>query len=172
MDQSSLYFVALTPEASFTSFIRTRQLEMCDLFGVCRALRTPPHVTLVPPFRCIEDYKKDLQNALSETNFEPFDLPMIGMGKFGKRVIFIKPEINGELKRLHTATQIAYNPWSKPEEQPFHPHFTIGYRNLEPVFDEAWVYFQEVKIPPVAKMVKVALFKHLNKRWQILSENF
>jgi len=172
MARSSLYFVALTPEASFTRFIRKLQQEMCDQFGVCHALRTPPHITLVPPFRALADQEVDLNKALLSISFDSFQLPILGMGRFGKRVIFVKPEVNPELKLLHTSAQKAFELWSKPEQRPFHPHFTIGYRDLEPVFLKAWKHFEAHDIPSEMCIENIVLFKYQEKRWEILTKKF
>lgn len=169
----SLYFVAVTPQDSFSLAIRAFQQEMCDLFDVCRALRTLPHLTLVPPFHAPAGDEELLKSALDKVQFTPFALGLSGFGRFGKRVIFIKPEISEPLHALQTRTSEAFSPWRRLEKgRPFNPHFTIGYRDLEPVFRSAWPHFRDRPVPRQAVIEKIVLFRHDGRRWRVCYDIF
>jgi 2'-5' RNA ligase len=173
MAQTSLYFIAILPDKQTSKWIRTLQEEMCSLFGVCKAMRTPPHITIVPPFQYREDTEYRLIQAFHQISFAPFDLPIEGLGRFGKQVIFVKPEVIDSLESLYrNAQEQVKNLIAIEKQKSFHPHFTIGYRDLAPVFLNAWKHFEAQEIPITAHIEKMVLFKHQDKRWQILTKIF
>ena len=173
MDQRSLYFVAVLPDEESAEAFRSLQEEMCALFDVCRALRTPPHLTIVPPFKAHSSKEPKFEKALREILFEPFEMRISGFSRFGRRVIFVQPEQSVPLAELHERAANAFSKWHQPETgKPFNPHFTIGYRDLEPVFRSAWPHFREKTTPDHIRIEKMVLFKHVDRRWQVLCDIF
>ncbi len=173
MDHPSLYFLAVLPDEESTNAFRSLQEEMCALFDVCRALRTPPHLTIVPPFKALVTEEPKFEKALRQLPFEPFEMDISGISRFGKRVIFVQPEMCDPLRDLHDLASKAFSRWQKPEEnKKFNPHFTIGYRDLEPVFRSAWPHFREKPTPGRIRIEKMVLFKHVDRRWQVRYETF
>ena len=55
-----LYFIAMIAGGKEAGIIRSLQEEMCQLYEVCQALKSPPHITLIPPFRSTEENKSAL----------------------------------------------------------------------------------------------------------------
>lgn len=173
MDRPSLYFLAVLPDGDSAGAFRSLQEEMCALFDVCRALRTPPHLTIVPPFKALSAEEPEFEKALRGIPFQPFEMRISGFSRFGRRVIFVQPEMCDSLRILHRLASKAFASWHTPEkERPFNPHFTIGYRNLEPVFQSAWPHFREKTTPGVIRIERMVLFKHVKGRWQVCCDIF
>ena len=173
MSDKALYFIAVLPDKQTSEWIRSLQEEMCSLFGVCKAMRTPPHITVIPPFQFSENTEFKLIQAFHQISFLPFNLPIAGLDRFGKQVIFVKPQVIDSLESLYMdALEQIQHLITIEKQKSFHPHFTIGYRDLAPVFLNAWKHFKVQEIPVSAHIEKLVLFKHQEKQWQILANIF
>lgn len=143
-----LHFWALIPPDPVQKEITAFKLEAGRLFHTSKALRSPVHVTLIPPYhgsdRRIRDI--DLRVEAVARGFQPFDLVCQGFGCFAPRVIFVALLASNELSLLHQtlmiSSQKAEGP-ALPRPSRFHPHMTIAFRDLDRhLFSAAWTHFQ------------------------------
>src|SRR5687768_18188618 len=103
------------PEPLYT-MIRDEQQFIAQKWGPKYALRTPPHITLIPPLSANEAESIELENisqVVAEKN-SPFVLKVNGYEAFSPRVIFAQPnypkrseEHTSELQsRLHLVCRL------------------------------------------------------------------
>ncbi len=143
-----LHFWALIPSDPVQKEITAFKLEAGQLFHTTKALRSPAHVTLIPPFRGSDRQILDIDLCVAEVaqTFQPFDLVCQGFGCFAPRVIFVSLLASDELRLLHQTLTIC-SPKAEgpaiPYPSRFHPHMTVAFRDLDrQVFSAAWTHFQ------------------------------
>ncbi len=61
----SLYFIAVLPPEPILTEIRQMKLDVRDRFGSARALRSPAHITLVPPFHADDSSLEQVHEVLA-----------------------------------------------------------------------------------------------------------
>ena len=173
----NLYLIAFIPPEPLRSQIEGLKEEMRDRFGASRALRSPAHITLQPPFKRPANIEQTLVSALQKLAAvqTPFEVVLDGFDSFPPRVIFVKVANHLPLRQLHedlkillkeylgfTASQLRYN---------MHPHITIAYRDLTPLnFEEAWPEFSGRAFSSKFIVKSIFLLKHNGKFWNIYKE--
>jgi 2'-5' RNA ligase len=166
-----LYFIAMIARGKDASKIRSIQEEMCRLYEVCQALKSPPHITLIPPFRSNEEYEPVLIDFLKNYGTREFPTHASQMNHFDDRVIFIDvekiPELDSLQRELRNAL-VEHKLISPRTDRRFHPHITIGHRNLKPVFKEAWTHFSRTPLNLSIELSGPVLLKHDGSKWKIL----
>ncbi|HHJ49665.1 MAG TPA: 2'-5' RNA ligase family protein [Phaeodactylibacter sp.] len=183
---TNLYFIAILTPEKITKDIRHFQQQAANLFHSRRALRNPPHITLIPPFRfprkkaSAADFatarqrlqkrltefaeRQDIRQILGHLHIELHDF-----GFFPPRVIFVRVKENPELNRLQAALQKATSDltgFPPVPKRPFHPHLTIAYRDLdEALFPKARRHFEALRYRASFPAPQLTLLKHENGRW-------
>ena len=168
-----MYFVAiLVNDEIATEAIRHKNF-MLEQFGCKAALRSPPHVTLIPPFNMKEDLRENLINsmdAFASTRI-PFDFNVKDFGSFPPRVIFINVILNDALNSLHSGLEdhlIAASQFPiKKEARPYHPHITIATRDLDKKnFVKAWPHFSHLTFSATQKTDAIVLLESGKNGWK------
>lgn len=171
-----MYFIAVVLKGVLGEKITGLKEFMAENYSSRRALNSPPHITLVPPFNLEVALEQELINSIREliVGMDEFEITLNGFGAFSPKVIFVKPEANESLTRLARKLSISladkYNT-VKRDERPFHPHITIGFRDLTaPNFHKAWKELQDMPIKGCLLCSSVCLLKHNGKTWDIQKE--
>ncbi len=170
MLQKSLYFIAVAPNRELSSEIKVIQKDFAIRFSSAKSYNNFPHITIVPPFWETLEREDSLIKKFESIKIEskPFTIRLKNFGSFDNLknpVIFIQPEENFHFYEI--ATQIRENFETKSK---FHPHLTVAYRDLtRENFEKAWReseknFFAEFLVE------KIGLYKHFNKKWNLLSE--
>ncbi len=145
---SSLYYLCLVCPDPAASAVRAYQEWMLSHHGCKAALKSPPHITLVPPFRWPEEHASMLKQVLSGFRFSlpSLEIHCNQFGHFGERVLYIRIAENPALSRL--ASSLGAYLEEKTEGRvtaplrAFTPHITIATRDMSaPVFRAAWAHF-------------------------------
>jgi 2'-5' RNA ligase len=167
-----LYFIALVTEGTLAEKIRDIQLHCSETYQSKKALRSPPHITLIPPFRQDESIENVLEKKLTPffRNYHPFRLELNGFGRFDNRVIFIKPEKNSDLQKLEEELRnflSADFPFvERIPSRPYNPHVTIASGDLrKKFFHSAWQEFEQKKFNEIWNVSSAHLLRHDGKRW-------
>src|SRR5258706_10552830 len=102
LDKAQLYFIALVVDGLLSEKIREIQLHCSEEYQSKKALRSPPHITLIPPFRQGSSIEIVLAKKLTPffSKYIPFSIEMNGFGRFDSRTIFIKPGKNSYLQTM------------------------------------------------------------------------
>ncbi len=173
-----LFFIALLPPEEVQQKANEIKEHFSQVYNSKAALKSPPHVTLQPPFKWELEKLAILEEKLQEFAINQVSIPMIldGFGAFKPRVIYINvlktPELMAVQKQLMKDLELSLNlvdPVSKT--RPFSPHLTVGFRDLtKENFYKAWSEFKEGKFYFQFTIPKLTLLIHNGKRWEIQNE--
>ncbi len=171
-----LYFIAIVPPEDIQKEITELKHIVSDQFGSKHALNAPPHITLHMPFRWKEKKFEKLQRTIREINdeFKPFEIELNGFDFFEPRVVFVNVVENQWLNSLQKLVVERCRKKLKLDnanykDRPFHPHVTLGFRDLKKkMFYEAKAYFEGKEINFTFEATRVELLKHDGKEWKIL----
>lgn len=172
-----LYFVALLPDIAIRQEITTFKHLAAERFGSSHALKSPPHITLVPPFRCHADAETGLKAALAESasRLNSFSVQLRNFNHFGQRVIYVDVVANEGLRYCQqmTAEVFLEKTGIQPQSRSFHPHMTVAFRDLGTVvFSEAWAYFSQQKYEQQFTAESLTLLRHNGQRWEVIANSF
>lgn len=174
MKKHPLFFIALLPPEDLQREITAFKNHIADTWGARHALKSPPHITLQPPFAWPEDEIVSLKKCLSDFAAQqtPFSIDIQNFGAFSPRVIFVKPLKNrflGQIfQNLSTALKRDLNLDNPRNRRPFHPHITIAHRDLaERDFPDVWAFFQEKNFERKFETDTLTLLRKVQGKWEI-----
>ena len=131
----NMYFVALVlPEELNKKVLKYKQY-MFEKYGSQVGLKSPAHITLVPPFWMEPGNEEQLLQDIDRFNhFHPFTIKTDNFSAFKPRTIFIALSHNDMLDVLNRTVDDFFNSNDhykiKTDDRPFHPHITIATRDL------------------------------------------
>lgn len=113
-------------EEEVFNYVRERELELFESFGMETGLKQPPHITVKPPFET-----KELQTHLDylevlAKEVEPFEISLKGFNYFGDKVIYLDVIHNEKLFALNR--RITSDLTAIDDEMIFHA--TIAYSDI------------------------------------------
>ncbi|HSJ11236.1 MAG TPA: 2'-5' RNA ligase family protein [Gillisia sp.] len=168
------YFVALVPSPPLLQEIIRIKESFAKTYGARHALKLPPHITLIAPFKINQEAEPALLSALQQTadKTSAFDLELNGYDAFAPRVIFIKVLNPQPVKRLYDALYVIAGAFLPPKpERELHPHITIATRDLSmQAFEKAMPVFQKEEFQASFHVNSILLFGHKGKTWEIIEE--
>ena len=170
-----MYFIAIVAPADINEAVLKWKFLMRERFSCVVALRSPAHITLVPPFwmdNVKEDQLKQALDVFSRSQ-SPFEINIKDFGAFKPRVIYVNVQANASLQSLHGRLEEflleQQNFPLKKEERPFHPHISIATRDLhKKAFHEAWEIFGQKKYEDAWITTGVSLLRHKQKNWDVI----
>lgn len=179
MDSSSrLLLLALLPPQDFQDRVTGIKQHFADNYNSRAALKSPPHITLQPPFEWPADKLPALQECLSIFAQTRVPVPVIlsGFAAFLPRVIYINVLKTPALLTLqaelmaHLETQLSIaDPQSK--ERPYSPHMTVAFKDLSKQnFKAAWPEFKDRPLQYNFTAGELTLLIHNGSRWNICAE--
>ena len=172
--KKQLFFIAVLPGVSIAAELTQLKQYAADHFDSWRALRSPPHLTLIPPFWWAPDARGRLDRALGAFCREqaPFSFQLNGFDCFAPRVIFVAVQPSFELNALQGRLEkFLQQSIALPvrDRRPFHPHLTIAFKDLRrSAFADAWAYFSELPYKQDVEVRELALLRHRDKKWEVV----
>ena len=171
----SLYFIAIVPPADIQDEITELKHEMASRFNSRHALNSPPHITLHMPFRWKDKRFGELHEVMRTLNktLTSFSVQLDGFDFFEPRVVFVDVVENEMLHELQKRVVESCRKELKLDnanykDRPFHPHVTIGFRDLKkPMFYEAKKVFELRDFNIEFQVDRIELLKHDGKRWRV-----
>lgn len=170
-----MYFVAVVAPGEINEQVVKWKQFVKERFNCVVALRSPAHVTLIPPFWMEDSLEKELEAAvtnfsLRQTNFE---LHLKNFGAFKPRVIYVHVITNEFLEKLHAQLQDFLMEGNlfplEKDARPYHPHVTIATRDLHKrSFHEAWEIFKEEKYEAAWLATSISILRHNQKNWDVI----
>ncbi len=140
------------------------------------ALRSPAHITLVPPFWMMPGLENDLKDSIAafSATQNSFVIQSNNFSHFKPSVIFIDISPNDQLMKLKDdlfGFLLKANKYPLPiDDRPSHPHVTIATRDLyKKAFFEAWEYFKEKKYEEAWMTQGISLLYHNKKNWDVIA---
>ena len=170
-------FIALLPSETIQDEVREIQYDLRDRYNTQATLKSPPHITLIPPFELSSDRLEPLQIELEKfaKTRSPFLINLSRFAAFPPRVIYLNVLPNLILQNLYVdiAATLANNldihdPYAS---RPYVPHMTVGFRDLTPEnFELAWAEFRDRQIDFDFEAIELTLLKHDEQKWNVLSK--
>lgn len=172
----SLYFIAIVPPDDVQRDITILKEEIAEKYGSRHALNSPPHVTLHMPFKWKDKRRDELMKLMQKINQDlmPFSMLLKDFDFFEPRVVFVDVVENENLNKLQSQVVDTCRKQLKLDnanykDRPFHPHITIGFRDLKkPMFYKAKKEFENRRVTLEFEANKVSLLQHDGKRWYVV----
>ena len=176
MKDKSLYFIALIPPEPLRKQIIELKLKFAENYRTSHALKSPPHITLIPPFNFRNTEEKriiDLLKIFVQTT-NPFNVTIEGFGAFKPKVIYLDFTENELLQSLQMRLSEQFNGISGlnvKKRKLFAPHMTLAFRDLSPqMFYRAWEKYKLETFKASYMVESLFLLKHNGKFWDIAYE--
>jgi 2'-5' RNA ligase len=174
----SLYFIALLPPQSIQDFATRAKQHFADNYDSKHAFKSPPHVTLQPPFEWNTDKLTDLEECLQKFGMRRNSIPIIldGYNAFVPRVIYIDVVQTPDLMNLQTDLMVYLENNlgivdKVGKSRGFTPHMTVAFKDLKrSQFKAAWAEFENRELHFEFTASKLTLLKHENKKWNVIKE--
>mgnify|MGYP001097628629 CR=1 FL=1 len=176
-----LYFIAIIPPLPLREEITRIKEYFADHHKSKHALRSPPHITLIPPFKYPEEQETLLELDLKKfaKNRRPFLLELNGFGAFPPRVIYIEPVNNPQLFKLHDELLIFMKEIDflkeedllKENNRAYRPHLTVAHRDLNiDAFNKAWPDLKKRSFIQSFYVDSIFILKNRKGGWDIRAE--
>lgn len=172
----SRFFVALLPPQHIQDCANEIKQYFADRYASSGAQKSPPHITLQPPFEWADSNVSLLEESLTKFASERKSVPVTlhNFAAFTKRVIYIDVVQTPSLMDLQ-ADLMAYmhnmGILDKSPNQSFTPHMTVAFRDLtKENFKIAWREFVARQLHFEFKCDRLTLLLHDGKRWNVKTE--
>jgi 2'-5' RNA ligase len=173
---SQMHYIALVANEPLALDIASFKEEVLETFGCRAAMKSPAHITLIPPFY----WSRGMQKILNDTfhgfrsSISEIIIHVNGFGHFRRNVIFATPEYNERLMQLQKECIDYFRPLlgdKIADKRPFHPHITIANRDLKSEdFDQAWEMFRNRPYKRDWHVNTLSLLQHDGICWQVIEE--
>jgi 2'-5' RNA ligase len=178
MPKKNLFFIALIPPLEIQEFATEVKQHFAEVYNSRAALRSPPHVTLQPPFEWESERLPLLQEKLREfaQNQPPIPMTLHNYKSFKPRVIYINVIKSAELVEaqknlsnyLESSLDIVHLP---SKNRPFAPHLTVAFRDLtKDKFHQAWKIFREKELYFNFLVSHLTLLRHGDQGWVVYQQ--
>lgn len=177
-ESKRLFFIALLPPQALQQEIALIKEHFAEVYESRAALKSPPHITLHPPFKWQMTDLPSLAQSLETfaANQNPIPIGLAGFGAFVPRVIYIKPLKTPELIAVYEALKARLEEGfglvePKAKTRAFSPHVTVAFRDLKKShFRKAWEKFKTETFEAEFTAESLVLLLHNGKRWEICQE--
>lgn len=173
----NLFFIALLPPVAIQSKATAVKHYFADVYRSKAALKSPPHITLQPPFNWELSRLTELKTVMANFARQQRSIPVIldGFAAFKPRVIYINVHRTPELLESHRklmlqllSLNIVHN---RAKSRPFAPHMTVGFKDLTKAnFHRAWDEFKDKSFDAKFTASELTLLYHDGKKWEINAE--
>ncbi len=176
--KKQLFFIAILRTLDIQSSVNQIKHHFAKVYNSKAALKSPPHITLEPPFYWEPELLEELKSVLKEFTNEQTSFPIIldGFAAFKPRVIYVDVHKTPELitvqkelmELLESSLQIVHK---VSQTRPFAPHMTVGFKDLSKAnFYQAWEEFKEKEFGAKFTTTRLTLLQFQEKKWEINSE--
>ena len=167
------FFIALLPPSQIQDKASEIQQYFSDRYHSRAAQKSPPHITLQPPFEWPAATVESLQTSLAAFAMRHSALPITlsGFGAFPPRVIYINVLKTPNLMSLQQALTVHMEAKlnivdQRSRRRPYTPHLTIAFRDLKPsAFRKAWPEFATRSLHLQFMADQLTLLIHTGRRW-------
>ena len=171
----NMYFIAIVAPEEINQQVLKWKNFFKERYECSVALKSPAHITILPPFWMNEEQENDLINSIREFSVTKteFEIKLQNFAAFKPKVIFVdvvKSEVlNGLYQSFANYIFIENKFPIKKEDRPFHPHVTLAARDLyKKAFQEAWEIFSKKKYEASWIVNGVSLLRHNKKNWDVI----
>jgi 2'-5' RNA ligase len=178
MNQMQRFFIALLPPQEIQNHVTEVKQYFTEHYASRHAHKSPPHITLQPPFEWPSDKISQLEQGVKEfaQKWEKVPIVLDNFSAFSPRVIYINVLKTSELLTLqqqliaHLEESLSIVD-SVSQSRPFVPHMTVAFRDLtRQNFAIAWQEFQDKSLHFEFVSDRLTLLVHQGDRWTVASE--
>lgn len=178
MNAKQRFFIALLPPDEVQQFVNKVKQHFAEVYNSRAAQKSPPHITLQPPFEWQLAELPLLKHKLQDFVQAQLSIPVIleGYRAFKPRVIYINVLRTPELLAVHKDL-MAYLESSLgivhqvSKSRPFAPHLTVAFRDLtKQNFHKAWLEFEHRQLHFAFIVPQLTLLIHDGRRWEVSQE--
>src|SRR5690606_17528342 len=168
------YFIAIVPEGEIQEKVTEIKHLLKGTFNLNYALKSPAHITLKMPFSWDENRESRLLGRLSHFFSQelPFELTLSGIGRFGRKVIYVKVCDQEKLRQLQKnlglfcRTRLQLD--AEISDHMYQPDMTLAYKDSKEKSFEDYRRLIKGIVPAFWMAVGgVALLKRENRRWYV-----
>ena len=171
----NMYFIAIVAPEEINQQVLNWKKFFKERYGCAVALKSPAHITILPPFWMKEDLESDLINSIREFGItkNKFALSLKDFAAFPPKVIFVdtvKNKILDDLYQSFADFIFSQNKFPmKKEDRSFQPHISLATRDLyKKAFQEAWEIFSKKKYEALWIVNGISLLRHNKKNWDVI----
>ena len=171
----NMYYIAIVAPEEIDRQVLKWKNYFKDHFECTAALKSPAHLTLVPPFWMNDDLEDDLINSIRKFSItkNKFEIILKDLGSFKPKVIFVNVVKSEMLYGFYQSfTDFIYQQNRFPikkDDRPYHPHVTLATRDLyKKAFQEAWDVFSDKKYEALWIVSGISLLRHNKKNWDVI----
>jgi len=171
----NMYFIAIVAPEEINKEVLKWKNYFKDHFECTVALKSPAHITLIPPFWMNDDLGNDLVNSIRDFSIpkNKFEITLKNFSAFKPKVIFVdvaKSEVLNIFYQSFADYIFSENKYPiKKNDRPFHPHVTLATRDLfKKAFQEAWEIFSKKKYKATWNVNGISLLRHNKKNWDVI----
>ena len=180
MTKNCLFFIALLPPKEIQCEVVQIKKYFAQKYNSRHALKSPPHITLQPPFKWLISNLKSLEQSLEYfvKQQASFPVTLSGFNAFPTRVIYIDVVQTTELINLQSnlVTHLQEDLGELNHGSSHHgftPHMTVAFRDLtRKNFRLGWTEFQSKPIQFKFIASQLTLLRHTGQHWQMHQEYF
>lgn len=171
----NMYYIAVVLPKELDEQIIKFKYYMLEKYEARVGLKSPAHITIIPPFWLHPDKENDLRSDLDSLagQLHPFTLSTNNFSAFKPRTIYIAVAPSEPLNEVKKKADRFFNERPqygiKIENRAFNPHITIATRDLhKSAFAEAWPYFQNREFKKDWTVEGISLLRHNKKDWDVI----
>lgn len=173
MKDHSQFFIAISLPPTVNEEILSITQKISKDYETRKALSSPPHITLVPPFWYPNAKIDALKNAVSELKLdtEPMTVQLDGFSSFPSRVLFVNVVLSPELAECHERIY-AYLPTDlksniKPYRE-YSPHITIAFKDIsQENFEKALHEYIPQSYTQEFLLENIDIYRHDGQKWLV-----
>jgi 2'-5' RNA ligase len=174
---AKMYFLAILTPPEVNNKVLEWKYYMREHFGCVVAMRSPAHITLIPPFWMNEELEKSLEEDVHSFSAQqdPFKIELQDFDAFRPKVIFLHVRPSDKLAGLRADLEkylLSLDKYPiKAESRAFHPHITIANRDLmRKDFQEAFNHFKKIAYTQTYPAGEISLLKHEGGEWKVINK--
>jgi 2'-5' RNA ligase len=168
-----MYFMAIVLPPPLDEKIFSLKKWTAENYNCRVALKSPAHITIIPPFWMDEEKENELAADLEELSASTtsFIVSTGNFSAFKPATLFVAVRPNPQLNAFKKYVDDYFSERSYPikrESRPFHPHITIATRDLHKKdFVQAWEHFGNQKFEEAFIASSISLLKHNGRNWDV-----
>ena len=169
-----LYFFAILPPEPYLADMQQLTEEISKKYNTRKALNSPPHITLIPPFWYFDEYLDDLLDIQSNINENMDSIPIEveGFSTFPRKVLFLSVRRIQSLKDLVSQIYDLLPEIVKSDIKlypEFHPHITVAFKDISwPNFKKAKKEYLQKSYHIKFESASISLLQHNKGKWKVI----
>lgn len=172
---NNLFYIAFLPPSDIQRKATEIKHYFADTYKSKAALKSPPHITLQPPFFWKIERLTKLKEVIADFAEQQKSMQVIldGFAAFKPRVIYIDVHRTPELLEFHYKLMMQLESsldivHKTSKTRPFTPHMTVGFKDLTKAnFYRSWNEFKDKSFDAKFTASELTLLHHNGRKWEI-----